>query len=76
MLRMLAFFALAIAIIATPFALGTTSTAQAAKAASKVCKHKLMSGKIKTWTCGATQPCCASELLGYYTCGSKELGCL
>jgi hypothetical protein len=75
MLRMLAFLALAIAIIAMPFALGTTSTAQAAKA-SKVCKHKLMSGKIKTWRCGANQPCCASELLGYYTCGSKELGCL
>jgi hypothetical protein len=76
MLRMLAFITLAIAIIAVPFALGSNSTAQAAKAATKVCKHKLASGKIKTWRCGAAQPCCASEMLNYYTCGSKELGCL
>ena len=75
MLRMLAFLALAIAIIAMPFALGTTSTAQAAKA-SKVCTHKLVSGKIKTWRCGADQPCCAAEMINYYTCGSKALGCL
>jgi len=76
MLRILAFVALAIAIVATPFALGAHSTAQAAKAATKVCKHKLASGKIKTWRCGVGQPCCASEMLSYYTCGSKELGCL
>jgi hypothetical protein len=76
MLRMLAFVALAVAIIATPFALGTTSTAQAAKGATKVCKHKLATGKIKTWRCGADQPCCAAEMLNYYTCGSKALGCL
>ena len=76
MVRMLAFVALAVAIIATPFALGTISTAQAAKAATKVCKHKLASGKVKTWRCGADQPCCAAEMLDYYTCGSKALGCL
>jgi hypothetical protein len=76
MLRMLAFVALAVAVIATPFALGTTSTAQAAKAATKVCKHKLATGKIKTWRCGADQPCCTAEMLNYYTCGSKALGCL
>jgi hypothetical protein len=76
MLRILAFVALAVAVIATPFALGTTSTAQAAKTATKVCKHKLATGKIKTWRCGADQPCCAAEMLNYYTCGSKALGCL
>jgi hypothetical protein len=41
-----------------------------------VCKHKLATGKIKTWRCGADQPCCAAEMLNYYTCGSKALGCL
>ncbi len=76
MLRMFAAVALALALVALPVAyLGSTSPVQA-KAGTKVCKHKLASGKIKTWTCGTNQPCCASELLGYYTCGSKELGCL
>ena len=76
MLRMIAAVALALALVALPVAyLGSTSPAQA-KGGTKVCKHKLATGRIKTWRCGANQPCCASELLNYYTCGSKELGCL
>jgi len=74
MLRNLTCFALAAAFAVAPLAL-TASTADAAKA-TKICKHKTASGKVKTWTCGATQPCCAAELINYYTCGSKMLGCL
>ncbi len=77
MLRMIAAVAFALALVALPVAyLGSTSTTVEAKAAYKVCKHKTMSGKIKTWRCGADQPCCAAELINYYTCGSKMLGCL
>jgi hypothetical protein len=50
-------------------------TADAAKQ-TKICKHKTASGKVKTWRCGADQPCCSAEYINYYTCGSKTLGCL
>jgi hypothetical protein len=76
MLRMIAAVALALALVALPVAyLGSTSPALA-KGGTKVCKHKTASGKVKTWRCGADQPCCAAEMLDYYTCGSKALGCL
>jgi hypothetical protein len=74
MLRYLTCIAIAAAFAVAPLAL-TAGTADAAKA-TKICKHKTASGKIKTWRCGATQPCCAAELIDYYTCGSKMLGCL
>jgi hypothetical protein len=76
MLRMIAAVAFALALIALPVAyLGSASPVEA-KAAYKVCKHKTAGGKIKTWRCGADQPCCAAEMINYYTCGSKSLGCL
>jgi len=76
MLRMFACVALALAFIALPVAnMGSIPAAQA-KAGTKVCKHKTMSGKVKTWRCGADQPCCAAEMINYYTCGSKMFGCL
>lgn len=53
------------------------ASAAPAKAAKgqKICKTKLPSGQIKTWTCGADQPCCESHALGLYTCGSQLLQC-
>ncbi len=66
--------AIAALLAASPLVL-TAGTADAAKA-TKVCKHKTSSGKIKTWSCGRDQPCCAAEMINYYTCGSKTLGCL
>ena len=74
MLRVLTSIAVAALIAAAPLAL-TAGTADAAKA-TKICKHKTASGKIKTWRCGKDQPCCAAEMINYYTCGSKMLGCL
>jgi hypothetical protein len=74
MLRLFACLALAAALASAPLAL-TASTASAAKG-TKICKHKTASGKIKTWRCGADQPCCSAEMINYYTCGSKLLGCL
>jgi hypothetical protein len=68
-------FLLAAALAAIPLALTVTSADAGAKG-TKVCKHKTMSGKVKTWRCGSDQPCCAAEMLDYYTCGSKALGCL
>ena len=68
--------ALAAALAAAPLVLtGTSADAGGAKA-TKVCKHKTSSGKVKTWRCGADQPCCSTEMLDYYTCCSKALGCL
>jgi hypothetical protein len=75
MLRNLTCIALAAAFAVAPLAL-TATTADAAKAQTKVCKHKTASGKIKTWRCGVNQPCCSAEMINYYTCGSKALGCL
>ncbi len=75
MLRILSSLAIAAAIAAAPVML--TSGANAApKKAYKTCKHKTSSGKLKTWRCGAEQPCCSAEAINYYTCGSKTLGCL
>jgi hypothetical protein len=76
MMRTLAILALATALGAAPLAVATTDAAAAGKKATKVCKHKTASGKIKTWRCGADQPCCSAEMINYYTCGSKLLGCL
>jgi hypothetical protein len=74
MLRYLTLIAIAAMTVAAPLAL-TAGTADAANA-TKICKHKTMSGKVKTWRCGANQPCCSAEMINYYTCGSKALGCL
>lgn len=75
MLRILTSIAVATAIAAAPLMLSSVS-ADAAKQATKICKHKTSAGKLKTWRCGADQPCCAAESISYYTCGSKTLGCL
>ena len=74
MMRHMTLLAIAALIAGAPLAL-TAVSADAAKA-TKICKHKMSSGKIKTWRCGADQPCCAAEMINYYTCGSKALGCL
>jgi hypothetical protein len=75
MFRILAVF-LAVAAMLAVVPLAVSPAPAVAKSATKVCKHKLASGKIKTWRCGADQPCCAAEMINYYTCGSKALGCL
>ncbi len=76
MTRTLACLALAAVLGAAPLALTTTDAMAAGKKATKICKHKTASGKIKTWRCGVDQPCCSAEMINYYTCGSKLLGCL
>jgi hypothetical protein len=76
MTRILASLAIAAAVAAAPLALTATDAMAGGKKATKICKHKTASGKIKTWRCGADQPCCSAEWIDYYTCGSKLLGCL
>jgi len=76
MKRTIALMALVAALGATPLALTTDDAHAAGKKATKLCKHKTAAGKIKTWRCGADQPCCSAEWINYYTCGSKTLGCL
>ena len=61
MLRVLTSIAIAALVSAAPLALAA-GTANAAKSATKICKHKTASGKIKTWRCGADQPCCSAEM--------------
>lgn len=65
--------ALACAVLALFVGLAPLSPATAG--ATKVCKFKLSTGKVKSWTCGKDQPCCASETFGLYTCGSQLLQC-
>jgi hypothetical protein len=67
---------LAIAAVLASAPLAFTAGNAAAANATKICKHKTASGKIKTWRCGKDQPCCSAEMINYYTCGSKALGCL
>ena len=74
MLRILTSLAIAAVLAGAPLAF-TAGNAAAANA-TKICKHKTASGKIKTWRCGVNQPCCAAEMINYYTCGSKTFGCL
>jgi hypothetical protein len=76
MFRVLSSLAFAAALAATPLMLMADAADAAPKKAYKTCKHKTSSGKIKTWRCGADQPCCSAEMINYYTCGSKTLGCL
>lgn len=49
--------------------------AKAAAPTTQTCKYKLSTGKVKTWTCGKEQICCASEQFGLFTCGSQLLQC-
>jgi hypothetical protein len=74
MLRILTSIAIAAVLAAAPLTL--TAGDAGAASATKICKHKTASGKIKTWRCGKDQPCCSAEMINYYTCGSKTLGCL
>ena len=73
-MRIFSQLAIVAAIAAAPLMFSAV-TADAAKQ-TKICKHKTASGKVKTWRCGADQPCCSAEYINYYTCGSKTLGCL
>jgi hypothetical protein len=68
---------LAAGMLALSLALGgMAATATFAEAGStKVCRYKLSTGKIKSWTCGKDQPCCASETFNLFTCGSQMLQC-
>ena len=75
MLRVLTSIAVAALLAMAPLGLSAGSADSAAKG-TKICKHKTSSGKIKTWRCGKDQPCCAAEMINYYTCGSKTFGCL
>ena len=74
MLRILTSIAIAAVLAAAPLTL--TAGSAAAASATKICKHKTASGKIKTWRCGKDQPCCSAEMINYYTWGSKTFGCL
>ena len=75
MTRIFAGSVLAAALAAAPLAL-TASPADAGAKGIKICKHRTASGQIKTWRCRVDQPCCSAEMINYYTCGSKLLGCL
>jgi hypothetical protein len=74
MLRILTSIAIAAVLAAAPLTLSAGGAGAAS--ATKICKHKTASGKIKTWRCGKDQPCCSAEMINYYTCGSKTHGCL
>jgi hypothetical protein len=42
---------------------------------SRMCRHVTLTGKVKRWRCKAGTFCCSAEIMGYYGCGSKALGC-
>ena len=71
--------------IAAALALGLTAISVPAYAqgagprlakGQKVCRSKMPNGKVKRWTCGASQPCCVNHTFNLYTCGSQLLQCL
>lgn len=41
----------------------------------KLCRSKLPSGGVKSWTCEKDQPCCVNHTSSTYTCGSQLLKC-
>ena len=67
----IAFAAMALALTGDSEPLYAQSTAK-----TKVCPSKRPDGSIKTWTCGADQPCCVNHFFNLYTCGSQLLKCL
>jgi hypothetical protein len=67
--------ALALPGVSAPLFAQSTKSAQLAKH-QKLCRSKRPDGAIKTWTCGADQPCCVNHFFNLYTCGSQLLKCL
>ena len=67
--------ALALAGVSAPVSAQSTKSLQLAKS-QKLCRSKRPDGLIKTWTCGADQPCCVNHFFNLYTCGSQLLKCL
>ena len=55
---------------------GVSEPLYAQSTKTKVCRSKRPDGSIKTWTCGADQPCCVNHTFSLYTCGSQLLKCL
>jgi len=73
----IAFAAMALALTGVSEPLYAQSTASPRLAKNqKVCRSKRPDGSIKTWTCGADQPCCVNHTFNLYTCGSQLLKCL
>ena len=71
----LAALALALTGVSAPVYAQSTKSVQLAKS-QKLCRSKRPDGSIKTWTCGADQPCCVNHFFNLYTCGSQLLKCL
>jgi hypothetical protein len=71
----LAVLALALTGVSAPLHAQSTKSLQLAKN-QKLCRSKRPDGSIKTWTCGADQPCCVNHFFNLYTCGSQLLKCL
>jgi hypothetical protein len=67
--------ALALVGVSAPIYAQSTKSLQLAKN-QKLCRSKRPDGSIKTWTCGADQPCCVNHFFSLYTCGSQLLKCL
>jgi hypothetical protein len=76
MLRFVSALALAMAIAFSGSIVSGAMSDVAAKGKAGVCKKTTLEGQTKTWSCKTDQVCCALPLLGYYGCGSKELGCV
>jgi hypothetical protein len=71
----LAASALALTAVPAPVYAQSTTSLRLAKN-QKLCRSKRPDGSIKTWTCGADQPCCVNHFFNLYTCGSQLLKCL
>jgi len=74
-LAVLAASSLALTALSAPVYAQSTKSVRLAKN-QKLCRSKRPDGSIKTWTCGAQQPCCVNHFFNLYTCGSELLKCL
>jgi len=75
MIALLAASALALTAVPAPLYAQSAASPRLAKN-QKLCRSKRPDGSIKTWTCGADQPCCVNHFFNLYTCGSQLLKCL
>jgi hypothetical protein len=71
----LAALALVVTGVSAPLHAQSTTSLRLAKT-QKLCRSRRPDGSIKTWTCGADQPCCVNHFFNLYTCGSQLLKCL
>jgi hypothetical protein len=77
MMRILSVVALAVAIAFSGLVVSGSMTGAEARKAPRtgLCRKMTVTGKVKKWRCRRGQFCCSAPILGYFGCGTKNIGC-